>query len=304
MSTRRGRGYQTAQCNTLHRKRKPKTPTQGTESPRLQQTYLQLGQRRRIGLTVCPHCQYGYVAGVAEDEAVHQRYHAEANLGVRVPGKAVASSAAVHHFRINAGKGGGEALRDGEVVDIVPVDSGSPNRKSATGAGTSWSIHQAWFAAVWRLACRDWNGDASSADASVAMDISPSCTTLVAMTRTQRRAIGVVVARPLRVCAGGHEPSAWCGIDRVWVHWRYRCRGIATQLLDVARRAVWVATCVSRERCAFTALTSDGRAFANRVIGRVYLYGASAAMASDEPTAATNDGGALATLETLEDGIS
>ena len=301
MSTRRGRGYQTAQGNTVNRKRKPKTPTQGTESPRLQQTYLQLGQRRRIGLTVCPQCQHGYVAGVAEDEAVHQRYHAEAKLGVRVPGKAVASSVARHHFRVSAGKGGVEALRDGEVVDVVPVDSGAPRRKSAPAAGTSWSIHQAWFAAVWRLACRDWNGDASSADASVAMDISPSCATLVAITRTQRRAIGVVVARPLRVRAAGHEPSAWCGIDRVWVHWRYRRRGIATQLLDAARRAVWVATCVSRERCAFTALTSDGRAFANRVVGRVHLYGASDAVASDEPTAATNDGEALATLETTDD---
>jgi len=63
------------------------------------------------------------------------------------------------------------------------------------------------------------------------------------------------------------QTGCFMGINRVWVHRLFRHRGIATRLLDTARKHFLVGCSLERSECAFSDPTVDGVKLAVSYIG-------------------------------------
>lgn len=233
---------------------------------KLVQLHLDCGQRA-LGARPCGQCGFLYTVGVSEDESEHRRHHDEWQNGVRIGSSALGKR--------------GSGRRGGSADDGVHELTGD--------AGASW-VRRLFRLARRELNASDDDGYEDDADGgeqdgarrrslaaprlpSKSMSPSPSaqqqrhrvancaCDALckVFILVRARRAIGLLVARPKR---SARDRTPHCGVDMIWVHRHHRRCGVATRMLDTARCAVWAGATVPRARCAFTELTSSGRAFA------------------------------------------
>ncbi|KAF6005177.1 N-acetyltransferase O1 (Establishment of cohesion protein 1) [Cyanidiococcus yangmingshanensis] len=249
-------------------------PVQSLGRERLEQTFLDLGQRGASSPVTCPECGYTYVIGVASDERAHANEHQLALYGVLLT-RIRFLDAAVISGQDSERPWRAQELVPGWVVRVGNAGSSSRTTQDRGSSGPILHVQQRWFRTLWRLACKDWNAQAQTIDdpLSIKGESFPhdSTVSIFAYVGKQRRnAIGVVVARRLEL---PETPSVdqrcvpWCGIERIWVHAAFRRRGVATALADVARAHIWAATVVPRHRCAFTELTSAGDAFASVYVG-------------------------------------
>uniref|UniRef100_A0A914VVA1 N-acetyltransferase ECO1 n=1 Tax=Plectus sambesii TaxID=2011161 RepID=A0A914VVA1_9BILA len=88
----------------------------------------------------------------------------------------------------------------------------------------------------------------------------------------QPKIAGMVIVEPISTASKADmtkevENATLIGVNRLWVHWAYRKRGIASRLLDCARCNLIAGYPVSRTHCAFSDPTVDGRLFALRFVG-------------------------------------
>ncbi|XP_074597359.1 establishment of cohesion [Brevipalpus obovatus] len=84
--------------------------------------------------------------------------------------------------------------------------------------------------------------------------------------------------------------SVELGISRLWVHNSYRRQGIASQLVDTIRSAVYSDKIVAKDKVAFSDPSSPGVAFGTKYTGRknILVYGISVSLEGEE-IVATDD---------------
>ncbi|KAH3766988.1 N-acetyltransferase [Pelomyxa schiedti] len=73
------------------------------------------------------------------------------------------------------------------------------------------------------------------------------------------------------ICHNTHVDVA-LGISRIWVHEKYRRKGIATKLIDAARSNSVYGCTIPKSKCAFSQPTPDGKKFFSTYTGTPNFY--------------------------------
>jgi len=215
-----------------------------------QQRLLDLGQRSLGARRECGACGLVYVVGDPADEAAHASRCDVVASGVRVEGFRDERVAAAHG--------------DGRVLEVRRGDGAAKVAK---------------VEAVREAAGRDLGeaGGAGWARAYVYV--------------AGRRAVGLAVVEALEAAAptrgglaGALEPCR-LGVASLWTLAAHRRRGVATRLLDAARRSFFFGFDVEKRDVATSHLTEAGRAFfAAYAPGRRLVYAPrDAPVGGDEP---------------------
>eukprot|EP01117_Protostelium_nocturnum_P000071 TRINITY_DN10160_c0_g1_i1.p1 TRINITY_DN10160_c0_g1~~TRINITY_DN10160_c0_g1_i1.p1 ORF type:complete len:482 (-),score=148.76 TRINITY_DN10160_c0_g1_i1:21-1466(-) len=214
--------------------------------PKMEQSFLDFGQKDFGKRHTCQACGMNYHKGVEDDEDLHKTFHRrwqENRFTVDFPG-----------------------WQDEEVVKrledgskIILISSNDPKQNSP-------KILRA-FEIVNRELCF-----------APSEDCEPE--TILIYVGSNKKMIGFISAKSISEgfpvipasssslrCEKTSYPAS-CGISRVWVHPDKRRKGIATQLVEMARAHMTYGSIIPKERVAFTQPTQEGKLFIAKYTGK------------------------------------
>ena len=221
-----------------------------------QQRLLDFGQRSLGARVECRACGLVYVRGDPRDEALHDARCAVVREGVALEGFA--------SERVVAALGGG-----GRVLEVRATDGRAKVAKvEAVREVVGLELGEA---------PRDGKSDPRDDAAPPSGEGGPPpppTTERYYLAVVARRVVGLAVVEAVRSAslardngdgavlgAAGREAPCHLGVPVLWVHADHRRRGVATALLDAARRHFFFGFAVPRGDVATSHLTSLGRRF-------------------------------------------
>lgn len=231
--------------------RKDVSPSSSPVSGKMEQMYLDLGQKD-FGHVTCQTCNMVYTRAQPEDEADHLKFHRKFVTGLRFLGWKTERVV--------------EQCDDGRVIVVLPHDH---------------STHQKKVADVRRVVDNELG---FSSETSLRMQDSQTY-----MFITNKKVVGCIVAvgiqkaypmLPLSTedqrkpnvfpgawCCSSTPVRAQCGISRIWVLQQYRRKGIATRLLECVRNHFMFGCVIAKESLAFSDPTPLGKRLAESYSG-------------------------------------
>lgn len=215
------------------------------------QLYLDLGQAD-FAFATCKVCGIMYAKGEENDEHTHDLYHKQFLQGIRFTGWKE------ERLLCKTEEGGRIllVLAGDHPHHLAKVKEVSEHLEKQLGLSPGWllSVQVKAFLFV---------KDKKLIGSVVAENIEKSHQVLMATTDVSQD------RRPSlqSIALSETNKSAICGFRVVWVHHEYRRMKVATRLLD-AVRSHWMPACViPRHLCAFSQVTEDGRALAQKYCG-------------------------------------
>ncbi|XP_063968759.1 N-acetyltransferase ESCO1-like [Lytechinus pictus] len=240
--------------------RSPLTKSLKSKTDNLEQTTLDLGQKR-YGAVTCATCGTVYTAAHPEDETDHARFHKKYLSSIKFPGWKQEEVL--------------ESFHDGRIL-VVTHESPYYAEKKVDE--------------IRELVDRELGF--MQANNIVSKDL---CKTYLFIT-LDKKVGGCLIAEQIskgyRVIVDDHKPDgndsqkAWCceiesepalcGISRIWVPMQCRRKRIASRMVDCMRKNFMFGTVLSPDDIAFSDPTPDGKVFATTYTGTprflVYKY--------------------------------
>ncbi|PRP89256.1 hypothetical protein PROFUN_02130 [Planoprotostelium fungivorum] len=216
-------------------KKKAKTQSQPPNTPRMEQSFLDFGQKNFGAPTVCATCSMRYQAGVEDDEELHKTFHR----------RFLDSSSDIIEFN---------GWKDEEI--IRNFEDGSRLIRINT---TDAKMQSAKMKQLDQVVTRQVGGP---------IDCDGHPQQLYLYVSSNKKIIGCVCARVIsearRKTQDGHgkaEPAEVC-VTRVWVQKSKRRQKIATQMMDAMKSTIIYGKNVEKDRIAYLQTTQEGDAFA------------------------------------------